>query len=289
MAVVLVKSMPEEVFLASELKDVTKVFYLSLPGPKGLPTPAELENFPTVYLFGTYYSPEYVKSLKNVVIVVPEQKVAEKYGDVKITEWKEIKLTPSGYTSPEIENGETERPSGEPIPGMTKIVLDRHKDPTAKGHSFIKGYYEATADEIDPVNLIASIIHNKHPLLNHSQTINNWIGVGEMFAKRDARFVENRVKSSSRQDFVFQGFECSALPCSELITETKVALAKLKPIGLLFVYSSEPHGYQIKLETLDTNIDLLEIVKPYNGGGSKSNAGFFAPMDLAHKLLPFLN
>lgn len=289
--------MPEEIFGAISIirvngwfqKYIKKIItHYITPRLDNLPKVDEIKG--KVYLMGSYYPVEYVndliKSKVDTVIVLPEK--IEKYKDFFIKTW--YKNCSEDITFDYI---------------LTCKVFERHKNPTDELNMMIKGYYEEINDETDPIRYLLSLLTpaDRELVERHSDgeddrnlyteyeynIYKKWLANGSMLQKRDQRLIMNRVNGDSRKDFIFEGYKTSALPCTEFVLETKTALASLPDtdIGLLFTYSKSG-GYYIKLSTVKEYIDVGKIALKYGGGGAKNNSGFFAPIKLAHELLPFL-
>jgi hypothetical protein len=277
---IVVGSMPHEVFLAAELMNAKRLMpvketrYLTNVNdsdPEDIRT--WFSDCTAVYVLGTYISKESAMQLKKPIFVVKDREAARQryWPGCQVLQWDEIEKC-----------------------DITQAFIDRHENNSthmtlAVLAALAKGFYE-TVMEADVMQDI--VLFAKHSMDNgtNEETIKAWIKLGNTYAARDARLIQQRINSGQCVAFVFEDHQALALPCNEFVQDTKNALAALAPIGVVFMLACKDgvYGYDIKLQTLDPELNVGAIAAKYGGGGSKNNSGFHATMPLAHILLPFL-
>jgi uncharacterized protein len=70
----------------------------------------------------------------------------------------------------------------------------------------------------------------------------------------------------------FEGYECQCINAKEGSLVFDKSRVEDKPIRISYIFDGK--NYLVSLYTKDTNIDVSEICKKYNGGGHKGAAGF---------------
>jgi hypothetical protein len=274
-AVVLMRQMAEEVAIAAGLQPERR-FYLEGKGANRVDL-GDTTGIKTIFLFGSYYSREFVKECAEkaaTVMLVATQEDMAKYDDCGVDHW----------------NAWTKHASCEEFMhgnGFTEFIdyaLQRYKNDgpdLSRAQAVIEGFRFECGDDADPVGWLMTKGAS-------DETLAKWEYIGNTLREYKLQMAQLRIKNGI--PFTFEGYTALACDCPDAIMVQKDALAKLPEyqVGITFCLLPRPAGYQVGLVSCKPGIDVGELARKHGGGGSKTNSGFFLPLALAHEVLPFL-